>query len=258
MTQAEKLQKMVDYLEKEHRSQQRKLHESFYLLEPFMQYRALVNIRAAKAIDDDFLALQDDYLSELSKERGIVEISEMMSCKNNIFLWQGDITRLAVSAIVNAANSAMVGCFSPLHDCIDNIIHTYSGVQLRLACSEIMTEQGHEEATGTVKVTSAYNLPSDFVFHTVGPIVDGKLTEKHCKLLKAAYNSCLEKAHEMELQSIAFCCISTGVFRFPQERAAEIAVQTVREFLAKNKTDLRVVFNVFKDDDYRFYAKLLG
>ena len=152
----------------------------------------------------------------------------------------------------------MTGCYQPCHSCIDNCIHTYAGIQLRNTCAGIMERQGHEEPTGQARITPAYNLPCRYVIHTVGPIVQGELTERHEELLASCYRSCLELAQRHGIESIAFCCISTGVFGFPQKRAAEIAIQTVKDFLAKNHSDIEVIFNVFKDEDYRIYRDLLG
>ena len=164
---------------------------------------------------------------------------------------------LDCGAIVNAANSGMTGCYQPCHNCIDNCIHTYAGVQLRLKCAEIMERQGFEEPTGQAKITPAYNLPCDYVIHTVGPIVQGKLTRQHCKLLESCYRSCLTLADENQVPSIAFCCISTGVFMFPNDEAAEIAVRTVQEYKAETGSKIEVIFNVFKEQDERIYSKLL-
>ena len=176
-----------------------------------------------------------------------------------LYLWRGDITALRCDAIVNAANSGMTGCYVPNHRCIDNCIHTFAGVQLRLYCEEMMEAQGHAEPTGQAKITPAYNLPCRYVLHTVGPIVGGRLTETHCRQLADCYRSCLSLAAENELKSVAFCCISTGEFHFPNEKAAEIAVATVKEFLAQNKTSVeKVIFNVFKDRDREIYEELLG
>ena len=174
-----------------------------------------------------------------------------------IALWQGDITTLKVDAIVNAANSGMCGCFSPLHNCIDNIVHSRSGIQLRLYCTDMMRKQGHEEATGKAKITPAFNLPSKYILHTVGPIITGRVTDNDCKLLASCYRSCLELASAYNLESIAFCCISTGVFRFPNELAAEVAVRTVRKYLQTETSIKKVIFNVFKDLDKEIYTRLL-
>ena len=217
--------------------------------------RALMNVRPPMPLDENFLRLQDEILSEEVKERGIVKLSEIPDVEKNIKIWQGDITRLEVDAIVNAANSALLGCFIPLHKCIDNAIHSAAGLQLRDACKKI---SDGNEPTGKAKITPAFNLPSKFVIHTVGPIIpinrEPNQTEKN--LLASCYESCLKVAAEKNLRSIAFCCISTGEFHFPNKLAAEIAVETVRKFLSKN--NLVVVFNVFKDLDLEIYQKLFA
>ena len=175
-----------------------------------------------------------------------------------IYLWKGDITRLQVGAIVNAANSGMTGCYQPCHNCIDNCIHTYAGIELRNYCNDIMQRQGYAEPTGQAKITPAFNLPCDYVIHTVGPIVRGKLTAEHERLLMSCYEACLRIAEENNVESIAFCCISTGVFMFPNERAAELAVQTVKQYKDRTKSKIKVIFNVFKEEDERIYRRFLG
>ncbi len=217
--------------------------------------RGLMNVRPPKAADEEFLAVQDAYLSEAIREKGVTALSDLTPLRPHLYLWRGDITTLSVDAIVNAANSALLGCFSPNHGCIDNAIHTYAGVQLRLACDALMRAQGHAEPTGTAKLTPGFNLPAKFVLHTVGPIVSGPLTERHCKELASCYESCLALAAEHGLSSVAFCCISTGVFGFPQKEAAGIAVETVTAFQKERPID--VVFNVFKEADLLIYRKLL-
>ncbi|WP_294407227.1 protein-ADP-ribose hydrolase [uncultured Ruminococcus sp.] len=224
--------------------------------EQFDLYRSLVNIRPAKKISAEYLKAEDEFLQKMTTRKGITDIADLQPVEENIYLWKGDITTLKCDAIVNAANSGMTGCYHPCHNCIDNCIHTFAGVRLRLKCAEIMKAQGHEEPTGTAKITPAYDLPCQYVIHTVGPIVQGRLTEKHCELLKSCYQSCLELAVQSGIKSIAFCCISTGVFGFPQDKAAEIAVQTVREFLLPH--DIEVIFNVFTEKDYKIYSRLLG
>lgn len=224
--------------------------------EQFDLYRSLVNIRPAKKASSEYLKVEDEFLQKLTAQKGITDIADLQLVEKNIYLWKGDITTLKCGAIVNAANSGMTGCYHPCHNCIDNCIHTFAGVRLRLKCAEIMRAQGHEEPTGRAKITPAYNLPCQYVIHTVGPIVQGRLTEKHCELLKSCYKSCLELAVQSGVKSIAFCCISTGVFGFPQDKAAEIAVQTVREFLLTH--DIEVIFNVFTEKDYKIYSRLLG
>ena len=219
--------------------------------------RALMNVRIAKNVDDEFIKVQDEYLQEETKRKGIVDIDDLKPIKDGIYLWQGDITTLRCDAIVNAANSGMTGCYVPNHRCIDNCIHSFAGVQLRLECDEIMTKQGYGEPTGQAKITKSYNLPCKYIIHTVGPIINGKLTSKDCDLLESCYKSCLELAVKNNLDSIAFCCISTGEFHFPNDKAAQIAVKTVEEFMKKETSLKKVIFNVFKDMDKEIYRKLL-
>ena len=199
--------------------------------------RSLFNIRLPQSASDKFLAIQDAYLQEETKQKGITRLTDLQSVEQEIYLWQGDITTLACDAVVNAANSQMLGCFCPNHGCIDNAIHTYAGVQLRLTCDEIMTQQGHDEPTGQSKITPAFNLPCRYVIHTVGPIIHGRPTKKDEELLASCYRSCLELAEQNGLTSIAFCCISTGEFHFPNDRAAKIATQTVKEYRELLGTD---------------------
>ena len=220
--------------------------------------RSLMNVRMAAPLSEDFIVIQDEYLKEETKRKGITDIRELKPIEEGIYLWQGDITTLKCDAIVNAANSGMTGCYQPCHNCIDNCIHTYAGIQLRNACADIMKKQGYEEPTGQAKITPAFNLPSKYVLHTVGPIVQGRLTKEHEELLASCYRSCLELADENDVKSIAFCCISTGVFMFPNERAAEIAVKTVREYRKEKNSGIEVIFNVWKDEDYEIYRELLG
>ena len=222
------------------------------------QLRSLMNVRMAAPITKEFEEVQDAYLQKVNAERGIVSLSDLTETEPGIYLWQGDITRLAVDGIVNAANSGMTGCYQPCHNCIDNCIHTYAGIQLRNFCQVIMNEQGYEEPTGQAKITPGFNLPCKYVLHTVGPIVQGSLSDEHERLLASCYESCLKLADENALKSIAFCCISTGVFMFPNERAAKIAVKTVREYRKKYNSGIEVIFNVWKDIDYEIYRKLLG
>lgn len=223
-----------------------------------MLLRSLMNVRMPGKINEDFLAIQDEYLQEATKEKGITDIAELEPVEDAIFLWQGDITTLRCDAIVNAANSGMTGCYVPCHGCIDNVIHTYAGIQLRNVCAQIMEQQGYEEPTGQAKITPAFNLPCKYILHTVGPIIMGELTRKDEELLSSCYRSCLSLADQHGLKSIAFCCISTGEFRFPNRRAAEIAVQTVRDYHRETKSKINVIFNVWKDIDYEIYGQLLG
>lgn len=220
--------------------------------------RSLFNIRMPKEISEEFLQIQDDYLHEENRRKGITDIADLKPVQEGIYIWQGDITTLKCAAIVNAANSQMLGCFQPCHGCIDNAIHTYSGVQLRCKCNELMKEQGFAEPTGHAKITPAYNLPCKFVIHTVGPIVSGRLSKRDCELLKSCYLSCLKLAEENGVDSIAFCCISTGVFGFPQREAAKIAVDTVKEYREEKRSDIKVIFNVFKDSDLAIYREVLA
>ena len=231
--------------------------------------RALMNIRGPYSISEDFLRIQDEYLQQVNKERGITDIEDLKCIKEivgssptmtrGLYLWQGDITTLKVDAIVNAANSALLGCFAPLHICIDNCIHTFAGIQLRLACNELMQKQGHEEGTGLCKITPAFNLPSRYVLHTVGPIIYTSVGPREKLLLANCYKNCLETASQNQLESVAFCCISTGVFRFPAELAAQIAVETVEMWLTENPDSSvkKVVFNVFGNKDQEIYQGLL-
>lgn len=221
--------------------------------------RSLMNIRSPRPIGKDFLKVQDEYLSAEVGEKGITDSDALPASPVNhkLILWRGDITTLKADAIVNAANSALRGCFVPCHSCVDNIIHSVSGIQLRLACDELMTEQGYDEPTGKAKITPAFNLPCRYVLHTVGPIVQGQLTKQHCRQLADCYRSCMELASSNGLKSIAFCCISTGEFHFPQKKAAEIAVQTVSEFLQTDTQIEKVIFNVFKQEDFDIYKSIL-
>ena len=219
--------------------------------------RGLMNVRAPHSIGADFLQVQDDYLQDETAAKGITDLADLTPVQPGLYLWQGDITTLKCDAIVNAANSGMTGCYVPNHRCIDNAIHTFAGVELRLACAKLMDRQSYPEPTGQAKITPAFNLPCRFVLHTVGPIISGRVTKEDKELLASCYRSCLELAAENGLESVAFCCISTGEFRFPNELAAEIAVRTVREFLKKQTSVKKVIFNVFKDLDKRIYEKLL-
>ena len=217
--------------------------------------RALFNIRLPKEASNEFLKIQDEYLQEEIAKKGITDYRLLTPIKKGIYLWQGDITTLCCDAIVNAANSQMLGCFYPNHGCIDNAIHSYAGIQLRLACAKLMVQQGHEEATGKAKITPAFNLPSKYILHTVGPIITNELTKSDCEKLRSCYNSCLKLASKKGLNSIAFCCISTGEFHFPNDIAAKIAIQTVYEY--QKDHEIEVIFNVFTKTDYDIYANLL-
>ena len=219
--------------------------------------RGLMNIRTPQSVGEDFLQTQDAYLQSETAAKGITDIADLTPIQPGLYLWQGDITTLKCDAIVNAANSGMTGCYIPNHRCIDNAIHTFAGVELRLACAELMEQQGYPEPTGQEKITPAFNLPCRYVLHTVGPIINGRVTKVDKELLASCYRSCLKLAAENSLESVVFCCISTGEFHFPNDLAAEIAVATVKEFLKKQTSVKKVIFNVFKDLDKAIYEKLL-
>lgn len=218
--------------------------------------RGLMNVRSPHPIGQEFLQLQDEYLQEEQRRRGVTDWRTLSPIRDGLYLWRGDITTLRCDAIVNAANSALLGCFYPCHGCIDNAIHTFAGVQLRLYLDEQMKEQGHDEPVGQAKLTPAFNLPCRYVLHTVGPYVGGRLTEAHRAQLASCYRSCLETAEQHGLESVAFCCISTGEFHFPQEEAAQIAIQTVQAY--QKHSAIKVIFNVFQEFDERLYQRLLG
>ena len=219
--------------------------------------RGLMNVRRPVRIGADFLQVQDAYLQDETAAKGITDIADLTPIQPGLYLWQGDITTLKCDAIVNAANSGMTGCYIPNHRCIDNAIHTFAGVELRLTCEQLMEQQGYPEPTGQAKITPAFNLPCRYVLHTVGPIISGRGTKEDKELLASCYRSCLELAAENDLESVAFCCISTGEFHFPNDLAAEIAVRTVKEYLKKQTSVKKVIFNVFKDLDKAIYEKLL-
>lgn len=248
-------EKLINYLLNEN-PEYRKVRIPSSENEQFRLYRSLVNVRSAYEISAEYLAAEDEYLRQKTAEKGITDIADLSPVEDDIYLWCGDITTLKCGAIVNAANSGMTGCYQPCHNCIDNCIHTFAGIRLRLECAEIMKKQGYPEPTGQAKITPAYNLPCEYVIHTVGPIVQGKLTAEHCRLLKSCYQSCLELTVQNGIDSIAFCCISTGVFGFPKKEAAEIAVRTVRNFMKSHR--IKVIFNVFGNEDYGIYRKILS
>lgn len=257
MTQQERLRYLIEYLKGEDKELRnlkipREDEEQKKLL------RSLMNIRPPKPISGEFLKIQDTYLQEEQKKKKTVALTDLSPVKKGIYLWQGDISTLKTDGIVNAANSSLLGCFIPCHGCIDNAVHSSAGIQLRLECSRIMAGQKYPEPTGTAKITKAYNLPCQYVLHTVGPIIYDKATKKDCDLLAGCYQSCLKLAEHYKLKSIAFCCISTGEFHFPNDKAAEIAVQTVNDYFRTAPSRLEVVFNVFKNKDYEIYKRLLA
>lgn len=254
------LDDLIDYLAKENPVLSSKfthyprstVHEKYEL------YRAFVNERPPMPIEEAFLNKEAAMLDEFLDRRGKVDLSDLEPSQGNLYIWQGDITRLQVDGIVNAANSDMLGCTLANHNCIDNAIHTRAGIQLRLDCHALMQDQGHKEPMGKVKITKAYNLPSDYVLHTVGPYIDSRgVTPLKENLLRSSYLSCLETAQEQGLESVAFCCISTGEFNYPNDQAAQVAVQTVQNFLQENNAQMDIIFNVFKDEDLKLYQDLL-
>ena len=256
MKQRERLIYLIQYLLNENKQMAnvkipRNIGEQKLLL------RGLMNIRLPGSPSQEFLKIQDAYLQEEIEQRGITHFEDLQPIQQGIYLWQGDITTLKCDAIVNAANSQMLGCFCPNHGCIDNAIHAFAGVQLRLVCAELMKKQGHEEVAGSAKITPAFNLPCRFVLHTVGPIIRNVLTQQDKELLASCYRSCLELAEHNGLKNIAFCCISTGEFCFPNDKAAAIAIQTVKEYKVQIHSKIKVIFNVFKETDYNIYRKLL-
>ena len=257
MNQSERRQFLIRELLNE-KEEYRNMQIPYGTAEQRQLLRGLMNVRLPKSISQDFLSVQDEYLQKETSAKGIVDIDTIPEIQMGISIWQGDITSLKCDAIVNAANSGMTGCYVPNHRCIDNCIHSYAGIQLRLECAEMMEEQGHEEPTGQAKITKGYNLPCKYVIHTVGPIIYDRVRKRDEALLADCYWSCLELAAENHLESIAFCCISTGEFHFPNRRAAEIAVETVEAFMQKESSIKKVVFNVFKDVDKEIYEELLG
>lgn len=257
MTQDERLDKLICYLLRE-KAEYKTIPIPDSAEDKRRLLRSLMNVRPPAPVSEDFLKVQDEYLQGVLAEKQVTHIQDLTPVQPGLYLWQGDITTLAADAIVNAANSAMLGCFVPCHGCIDNAIHSAAGVQLRLECARIMAQQQGEEPTGRAKITRAYNLPCRYVLHTVGPIIDGRVTKQDRKLLASCYRSCLELAATYGLKSIAFCCISTGEFHFPNELAAEIAIRTVKDYQQQNPNRMEVIFNVFKDCDYEIYKKLLS
>lgn len=235
-----------------------------------MLLRSLMNIRMPGKMNENVVKVQDEFLTEEAREKGIVELTDIPTAAeqygsshpyaDKISVWQGDITRLRAGAIVNAANSQMLGCFVPCHKCIDNAIHSAAGIELREACSHYMKRRRmqygarYEEPTGRAVLTKGYNLPADYVIHTVGPIVGGSLNQKLKNNLKSCYRNVLECCVEHGIRSVAFCCISTGEFHFPNDEAAKIAADTVTGFLKEHGPDFdRIIFNVFKDVDRELY-----
>lgn len=252
----EQLSYLIDYLREEDASE---IPIGDHFTSPFAEFRALCNVRKPIKATTTFLQKQDDFLREYNTANGYITIDDMKQIDALTYVWQGDITRLKVDGIVNAANSDFLGCREPNHNCIDNLIHTKAGIQLRLACHELIVAQGRKEPIGKAKITSGYNLPASYVIHTVGPYIDERgVTPLKEQLLASSYRNCLEKADEYNLQTIAFCCISTGVFHFPNERAAEIAIETVAKYRKETNSELQVIYNLFLDKDVMIYDNLLA
>ena len=218
-------------------------------------FRYLMNIRLPNNISEEYLKIEDEYLQERLKNKIITNIEDIKPIRDNLYLWQGDITTLNIDAVVNAANSSMLGCFIPLHKCIDNAIHSASGTRLRLCLNDIM--KGKSEESGKCIITKAFNLPSKYILHTVGPIIQNIVSKKDEEILYNCYKSCLETAKDNNIKSIAFCCISTGEFKFPNKEASQIAINAVKDFLNNSKYDIKILFNVFKDLDYELYYNIL-
>ena len=259
MTQQERLRYLLEGLVAEYKERNNEhLDIPVSEEEQFTLFRSLCNIRPAGGMSLEWMKIESEYLNILAHEKGIVTINDMKEREPQIYLWQGDITRLSVDAIVNAANNKLLGCFAPNHKCIDNEIHTFAGIELRMECARMTEYMEMPEKTGVARMTYGYNLPAKHVIHTVGPIIYGEVTDKERQELASCYRSCLQLANAYNLHSIAFCCISTGEFRFPNEEAARIAVHTVRTYLKESNSKIKVVFNVFKDIDYGIYDKLLS
>ena len=255
MTQRERRIYLINYLKSE-KEEYKSLEIPKDESEQKVLLRALLNVRLPSKVENEFLKIQDEYLKIEIEEKGITNYKSLTPCEKEIYLWQGDITTLKCDAIVNAANSQMLGCFYPNHKCIDNAIHTFSGVELRLKENEIMN--GSQLQTSNAVITSAYNLPSKYIIHTVGPIVSSALTQRHKLSLESCYINCLELADAYKLSSIAFCCISTGEFGFPNKEACKIAINTVREYKKKTGSKIEVIFNVFKTYDKELYKRYLA
>ena len=222
--------------------------------------RGLMNIRMPDPIDEEFLKIQDEYLKEENLADGVITIEDLTPLKadDRLYIWQGDMSRLGVDAVTLPANSGFTGCYQWLHSCLDNILGSKAGIELRLYTNDIITRQGYPEPAGQAKITPGFNLPAKYIIHTVGPIVQGRLTKENERMLASCYRSILELADQNDIRTLALCCISTGVFMFPNQRAAEIAVETVRKYLEETGSQIKIIFNVFKDIDLMFYKYYLG
>lgn len=263
----DKLDYLLEYLLKE--DGRHKEHFGGDLKTQKNLYRALVNIREAKPISSEFLEIEDEYLQEELESKNVTDVTTIktiaQSLKNysiknadKICLWQGDITKLKIDCIVNPANSQGLGCFIPNHNCIDNQIQTFAGIRLRLECNEYMKTINYNLPTSHCFITKGYNLPAKNVIHAVGPIVEYDLTDDLKELLADTYRNCLKCAVENNIKTISFPCISTGVFRFPKDEAAKIAIRVVDEFISNNKNKLdKVVFNLWNDEDVIIYERYI-
>src|SRR5690625_1550749 len=257
MNQEARVDYLITYLAKENPQAYEQLKRK--PINKFELFRGLVNVRKAEPVTDEFIRIQNAYLTEINYDKPLTSIHDLQAFKKQLYLWQGDITTLDVDAIVNAANSELLGCTQANHNCIDNIIHTHAGVQLRLACNDIMQAQGRKEPVGKAKITQGYNLPAKYVIHTVGPYIDERGPSRMKEeLLASSYKNSLALADEYKLESIAFCSISTGEFNFPNQRAAEIAIVTVTDYINQTQSELNVIFNVFKQEDLDIYQSLLS
>ena len=260
MNQEARLDYLIDYLSNENSNTKGKVKQSKNetIEEKLALFRGLCNIRQPEPVAEQFIKVQDAFLTQWNNERPLTSLNDLEAVQPQLYLWQGDITSLTVDVIVNAANSNFIGCTQANHECIDNIIHTRAGVELRLECDGLIKAQGRKEPMGKAKITKAYNLPSDYVIHTVGPFIDQRgVSPLKEKLLASSYRACLALADEYQQETIAFCCISTGEFNFPQQQAAEIAIQTVKAYLSDTQSTLNIIFNVFKDVDFQIYQALL-
>lgn len=234
--------------------------DDFFGLKDFNLFRALMNVTMPNNLSDQFYEIQDQILQEELSKKEIVDVNTLFKNeKQRLTVYQGDITLLNVDAIVNACNEKLLGCFSPLHMCVDNAIHSFAGLQVRRDLIPLMKKQNNFEANGKVKVTKGYNLPSKYIFHTVGPKCLLTITKQNETDLKNCYLSCLNEAKKLNLNSIAFSSISTGVYGYPIESASLIAIKTTIDFLNENKDlNLKVIFDVFSNGDYDVYSKTLS
>lgn len=257
-TQEERLDYLIGYLQREDPNWRRNVPAQ-WKHDKRQTVRALLNVRPPSPIDPEFIAVENAFLQTELGKKTITACTDipLSSRYPQIGLWKGDITTLAIDAIVNAANNKLLGCFAPCHDCIDNAIHTAAGIQLRLECHEIMQHQQHDEPTGQAKITKGYNLPAKHVLHTVGPIIRDVVTREHAGLLASCYRSCYELAQMNRVESLAFCCISTGVFNFPREEAARIALATTLQCLQQAGSLNTIIFCLFSEEDYALYESLL-